>query len=93
MKINGGVLLCISTACFCAVYNGIAKENDFLHYFFYANIFTGFISLVFFSRKLQNFPIIKKVRTIAEIYLFLVNVSAVVCIFVYIWLNPQILEH
>lgn len=93
MKINGGVLLRISTACSCAFYTGIVKENDLLHYFFFTNIFLALISLVFFSKKLQDLTYYKKVQTIAGIYFLLVTVSAVVCIFIYIQLNPQVLNH
>lgn len=77
----------------CGFYLGIDTEKNLLHIFFWTNIFVAFVSLVFFSKKLQKYRIMKTVRTIAGIYFFLVTVSAVVCIFIYAWLNPHILNH
>ncbi|MDE6520693.1 MAG: hypothetical protein K2K91_09630 [Ruminococcus sp.] len=68
-------------------------ENNLLRTFFLANIFIAFISLIFFSRKLQKYRIMKTVRTIAGIYFLLVTISAVACIFMYVWQNPHILNH
>lgn len=93
MKRENGVPLCVLTMLSCGIYTGIAVENDLLRTFFLVNIFMAFISLVLFSRKLQNFRFMKTVRTIVGIYFILVTVSAVVCIFIYGRLNPQIFNH
>lgn len=77
----------------CGIYTGIAVEKNLLHTFFLANIFMALISLIFFSMKLQKYRIMKTVRTIAGIYFIFITVSAVACIFMYVWQNPHILNH
>lgn len=93
MKRESGVQLCVFAMMSCGIYIGIDTEKNLLHIFFFANIFVAFVSLVFFSKKLQKYPVMKTVRTIAGIYFLLVTVSAVACIFIYARLNPHILNH
>ncbi|MDE7098303.1 MAG: hypothetical protein K2O60_04080 [Ruminococcus sp.] len=93
MKSESVVLLGFLTMFSCGLYTGIAVENNLLHIFFFANIFMAFISIIFFSMKLQKYRIMKTVRTIAGIYFLLITVSAVACIFIYGWQNPHIFNH